>query len=372
MIYLSAPHLTGEEQPYLQQVFESNWITSAGHCIDLLEQRFQEKLSVPYAVALNSGTSAIHLGLKGLGIGAGDTVISPTFTFVASANPIVYQQATPIFVDSEPLTWNLDPVYLEEAIKTSIKKGKKPKAIVVVYLYGQPAQMERIQAIAEHYDIPILEDAAEALGSSWQQQKLGGLGDVGVISLNGNKIITASGGGILLTKEEAIAQKVKFWATQAREPVPYYQHTTIGYNYSMSNVLAAIACGQMEVLEDRVTKRRSIFQYYQKHLKEIAGIHFWEEPTGCFSNRWLSCILLSKDIKCKPEQLIQSLWEAGIEARRLWKPMHLQPLYNAYPYFGEQVAEDLFERGLCLPSSSSLTEAQLDYIIEQIRTNIKK
>jgi len=370
-IHLSPPHLSQVELELIQEALFQNWVAPAGPQLQAFEQALSDYLHRRSIVALNSGTSALHLALKLLGVEAGDEVICPTLTFVATVNPVLYQQATPVLVDSEPNTWNMCPIQLEKAIQHRIKISKKPKAIIVVHLYGQPAQLTTIQAIAQKYEIPLIEDAAEALGSSYQGQKVGTWGDVGVISFNGNKIITTSAGGALITKEAAQAQKAVFWATQAKEKATHYEHREVGYNYRLSNVLAAIGVGQMEHLEVRVTRRREIFEFYHTHLSKDK-VSFQPEIEGTFSNRWLTGILLNiLNPKITPETIRLALEAENIESRPLWKPMHLQPLFEGTPYYGEQVAEDLFSRGLCLPSGSSLTEADLNRIVLAIEKVLK-
>ncbi|OJJ21756.1 pyridoxal phosphate-dependent aminotransferase [marine bacterium AO1-C] len=362
-IYLSPPHLSPLELEHVQEAIQQNWVAPVGPQLQAFEKSLSDYLHQNPVVALNSGTSALHLALKLLGVGVGDEVICPTFTFVATVNPVLYQQATPIFVDSEPNTWNICPIQLEKAIQHRIKVAKKPKAIIVVHLYGQPAQMQEIQAVAQKYEIPIIEDAAEALGSSYQGQKAGTLGDLGVISFNGNKIITTSAGGALVTKTVQQAQKALFWATQAKEDAPHYEHQELGHNYRLSNVLAAIGVGQMTQLEARVARRREIFEFYQAHLP-ANKVGFQPEIKGTCSNRWLSCVVLNPTrTKATPEDIRLRLEAENIESRPLWKPMHLQPLFKEAPYYGGQIAEDLFNQGLCLPSGSSLTEDDLARIV---------
>ena len=370
-IYLSPPHLSQVALEQIQEPLLQNWVAPVGPHLQAFEQSLSKYLHQKPIVALNSGTSALHLALKLLGVGAGDEVICPTFTFVATVNPVLYQQATPVLVDSEPHTWNLCPVQLEKAIQHRIKVSKKPKAIIVVHLYGQPAQLQAIQAIAQKYEVPLIEDAAEALGSSYLHQKVGTLGDLGVISFNGNKIITTSTGGALITTTASQAQKALFWATQAKEEAAYYEHNEVGYNYRLSNVLAAIGVGQMKQLEARVARRREIFEFYRENLP-ANKVSFQTEIEGTFSNRWLTCIILSPaTTKATPENIRLALEAENIESRPLWKPMHLQPLFKNTPYYGEQVAEDLFSRGLCLPSGSSLTQFDLEHVVWVINQQLK-
>lgn len=358
-IWLSSPHMGGTEQNFIQEAFNANWVAPLGPNVNGLEQDLEGYLDANAHVgALSSGTAAIHLGLILLGVQTGDEVICQSFTFSASANPIFYQGATPIFVDSEEQTWNLCPIALEQAIQTSIKKGKKPKAIIAVHLYGMPYQIEVIRVIANKYDIPILEDSAEALGSSYKGQKCGTFGDIGILSFNGNKIITTSGGGAIVTKTAAQKEKAIFYATQARDAAPHYQHSEIGYNYRMSNICAGIGRGQMEVLDQHVSLRRTMHDFYVDLFKDVPGVTVFSAPnTDYFSNYWLSTILIepSKTNGITRETLRLALEAENIESRPLWKPMHLQPIFSTYPYYGNQVAETLFETGLCLPSGSNLT-----------------
>ena len=369
-IFLSLAHMGGHEQQFIQEAFDTNWVVPLGPNVDAFEKDLESFLGDDVQVAaLTSGTAALHLGLILLGIESDDEVICQSFTFSASANPICYQGATPVFVDSEPDTWNLSPDYLEEAIRDRIKKGKKPKAIIPVHLYGMPAKMDEILSVANRYEIPVLEDAAEALGSTYKDISCGTLGELAALSFNGNKIITTSGGGALVSKNKEYIKEARFLATQARDAAPHYQHSQIGYNYRMSNVVAGIGCGQMEVLPQRIEQRRKNNQYYRKHLSEIKGISFQTEPsTDFFSNYWLTSIIVDpeKTNGVTREDLRLALDKANIESRPLWKPMHLQPVFNSCPYYGEKVSETLFSNGLCLPSGSSLTENDLERVVEVI------
>jgi dTDP-4-amino-4,6-dideoxygalactose transaminase len=359
-IFLSSPHFSGIEQQYIQDYFDVSKVNFGGTNVDEFEQALQCYLDKDvFVAALNSGTAAIHLGLVLLGVTSGDEVICQTMTFSASVNPIFYQGATPIFVDSEWDTWNLCPIALEAAITDRIAKGKKPKAIIAVHLYGVPYQIEAIRAIADAYDIPILEDAAEALGSSFKGQKCGTFGDIGVLSFNGNKIITTSGGGAIVMPTVALKERAIFFATQSRDAAPHYQHSEIGYNYRMSNVCAGIGRGQIEVLDDHVEKRRAMHDFYVDLFKDVAGISVFSVPNSdYFANYWLSAILINpeKTNGITRESMRLTLEADNIESRPLWKPMHLQPIFQKYPYYGEKVAETLFENGLCLPSGSNLTD----------------
>ncbi|WBA41890.1 DegT/DnrJ/EryC1/StrS family aminotransferase [Hymenobacter canadensis] len=368
-IYLSPPHLGRHELNYLHKAIEDNWVAPAGPNLDGFERDICEFTGAAHCVALTSGTAAIHLGLRLLGVGPGDTVLCPSFTFVATANPISYLGATPVFIDSEATTWNLCPQRLREAIEASLRQGRRPKALIIVHLYGMPCQLREILAIAAEFDIPILEDAAEALGARYDGQPLGTFGAVGVFSFNGNKILTTSGGGALVTNNADWDKKARFWATQAKDDAPHYQHSELGYNYRLSNLLAGIGRGQMGLLDDRVKKRREIFSWYQKHLADLPGLSFGPaEPTGGRANRWLTCVLLDPtQTTVTPELLRQHLEARNIESRPLWKPLHLQPLFAGVPMFGGEVCADLFTHGLCLPSGSALTEADLQRIAETIR-----
>ncbi|MFB9863725.1 DegT/DnrJ/EryC1/StrS family aminotransferase [Rufibacter immobilis] len=366
-IYLSPPHMGGREQVYVQQAFAQNWITTAGANVDGFEQELAFYLKIPAAAALSSGTAALHLALLALGIGAGDEVFCSSFTFVASTNPIRYVGATPVFLDSETTTWNLCPTALENALEDRHKKGKLPKALVLVHLYGMPSHMREILEITQHYGVPVIEDAAEALGSTYQGQLLGTFGQAGVFSFNGNKIITTSGGGALVSPDTALVDHARWLATQAKDPLPYYQHTTMGYNYRLSNVSAGIGRGQLEVLEKRVQQRRQVFERYQELLQGITELEWQPEPQGFYANRWLSCFTIKKGSNVSPEDLRLKLLAQHIESRPLWQPMHLQPLYQKYDYFGTHVSDDLFARGLCLPSGSSLTPADQERVAQVIR-----
>ena len=358
-IWLSTPHMGGNEQKYIQEAFDSNWIAPMGPNLTIFEQNLENYLGSGHVAVLNSGTAAIHLGLILLGVKSGDEVLCQSMTFSASANPILYLGAIPIFIDSEPETWNLCPVALETAIIDRIAKGKKPKAIIAVNLYGTPYKIEEIRLISDQYSIPILEDSAEALGSCYKGQKCGTFGDVSVLSFNGSKVITTSGGGAIVTNSIALKERAIFLATQAREDAPHYQHSEVGYNYRMSNVCAAIGRGQMEVLDEHILLRREMHEFYLDVFKNIVGVTVFTVPNdNLFSNYWLSTVLLDpiKTFGITRENLRLVLAEANIESRPLWKPMHLQPIFSDYPYYGSAVAETLFTNGLCLPSGSNLKE----------------
>lgn len=356
-IWLSSPHMGGTEQKYVQEAFDTNWVAPLGPNVNNFEIDLENYLNQNVFVGvLSSGTAALHLGLILLEVKPGDEVICQSMTFSASANPIAYLGATPIFIDSEMDTWNMCPVALEEAIKDRISKGKKPKAIIPVHLYGMPAKMNEIRAIANQYEIPILEDSAEALGSSYKNKKCGTFGDIAVLSFNGNKIITTSGGGAMVTHTKALKDKAVFFSTQARDNAPHYQHSEIGYNYRMSNICAGIGRGQMEVLDKHVNFRRANHQFYKELFSKINDVEVLTEPNSDFySNHWLSAILLQSYEQ--REALRLAFENENIETRPLWKPMHLQPVFQNAPYYGEKVSESLFEKGLCLPSGSNLTDS---------------
>ena len=359
-IWLSSPHMSGSEQQYVQEAFASNWVAPLGPNVDGFELTLEDYLKKSVFVGvLSSGTSAIHLGLILLGVTKDDEVLVQTHTHNASVNPILYQDATPVFIDSEEQTWNLCPVALEQAIQDRISKGKKPKAIIAVHLYGVPYQIEAVRAVADRYQIHILEDSAEALGSSYKGQKCGTFGDIGILSFNGNKIITTSGGGAIVTKTVALKEKAIFYATQARDAAPHYQHSEIGYNYRMSNICAGIGRGQMEVLDKHVALRRQMHDFYMRVFAGIEGVKVFTAPNeDYYANYWLTAITINatKTNGITRETLRLAFEAANIESRPLWKPMHLQPIFERYPYYGSNVAETLFDNGLCLPSGSNLTD----------------
>ncbi len=373
-IWLSTPHMGGRELTYIHSAFDENWVAPLGPHVNAFEQNLAKYCQTPYAVALSSGTAAIHLGLIALGVGKGDIVICQSKTFSASANPIIYQGATPIFVDSEKETWNICPNGLEESLKKLKSEGdlEKVKAILVVHLYGMPANMKSIIDIAEKYGIPVLEDAAEALGSTYYGQPCGSFGKIGVLSFNGNKIITTSGGGALLTSDARIAESTVHLSTQARDAAPHYEHTKIGYNYRLSNICAGIGLGQLEVLGDRILKRRANFERYKEYFNQQNGrgysVQFQNEDEHSFSNRWLTCILVNPEENngLTREDIRLKLLEDNIEARPLWKPMHLQPVFEGCRYVGGNVSEVLFDQGLCLPSGSLLSEEEFDRIFRKL------
>ncbi|MFY8021856.1 MAG: DegT/DnrJ/EryC1/StrS family aminotransferase [Bacteroidia bacterium] len=370
-IWLSSPHMGGKEREFVTEAFDSNWVAPLGPNVDGFEKDLATFTGTGYAAALSSGTAAIHLSLIMLGVSAGDYVICQSFTFSASANPIVYQGATPVFIDSEKDTWNMSPEYLEAALQDLKSKGIKPKAIIPVHLYGMPAKMDEILKIAAAYEVPIIEDAAEALGSSLNGKACGSFSDFGVLSFNGNKIITTSGGGALISNKEEHIKMARFLSTQARDNAPHYQHSHIGYNYRMSNISAGIGRGQMLVLQDRVNQRRKNFDFYKIELAGIEGVELLQEVKGAFSNRWLTCITVDPS-KTKGgvtrEDIRLALDAENIESRPLWKPMHLQPVFANAPFYGEGTAEKLFEIGLCLPSGSNLSQEDLNRVIQVMKS----
>lgn len=370
-IWLSSPHMGGNELKYIHEAFDANWIAPLGPNVNGFENDIEKFLGENVKIAaLSAGTAALHLALIECGVGHGDEVICQTMTFSASANPIAYQGAIPIFVDSEPETWNMCPDHLREAIQDRISKGKKPKAIIVVHLYGMPAKMDEILKVSNEFDIPVIEDAAEALGSSYKGKACGTFGRFGILSFNGNKIITTSGGGALVCHTQEDKDKAVFLSTQARDDAPHYQHSHVGYNYRMSNICAGIGRGQMEVLDDRVKSRRAMHDFYVDIFKDIEGITVLSEPSkDYFSNHWLSAILVDSKVVGKTrEDLRKRLLEDNIESRPLWKPMHLQPIFDSSPVYGTTVAENLFNDGLCLPSGSGLEGAQRNRIYRALST----
>lgn len=375
-IWLSLAHMGGKEQQFIQEAFDTNWVVPLGPNVDGFEKDLETYLKEDrHIVALSAGTAAIHLGLIQLGVGPGDEVICQSFTFSASANPIKYLGADPVFVDSEPDTWNMSPNFLREAIEDRIAKmEKKPKAIIPVHLYGMPAKMDEIMVIAGEYGIPVLEDAAEALGSEYKGRKCGTFGEFACLSFNGNKIITTSGGGALVCRTGEEAKHTKFLATQARDQAPHYQHSHIGYNYRMSNICAGIGRGQMLVLRDHVARRREINTLYRELLKDVPGISFLVNPNTDFnSNHWLTCIIVNRDVVgFSREDIRMKMEEKDIETRPLWKPMHLQPVFAGTPYYGEDTAEKLFENGLCLPSGSSLSDEDIQRVADVVRETAGK
>lgn len=375
VIPLATPHMSGRESVYIERAFTENWIAPLGPNVDDFERELSDYTGAE-ATTVSSGTAAIHLALHLLGVTEGDYVLCPTFTFVASINPALYLGAKPIFIDSESESMNISPKALQLALEDCFKKGIRPKALIIVHLYGHSAKMDEIMKLAALYQIPVVEDAAEALGSKYKGNKLGTIGEMGIFSFNGNKIITTSGGGALVSKNSAYVNQARFLASQAKEPAPYYLHQEIGYNYRISNVLAGIGIAQMEVLEKRIQKKRSIFRYYEKMLAANPQLEMKKEPQHSFSNYWLSILLLKTPLvkQLTPEILIKKLCERGIEARRLWNPMHRQPLFkssNLYKVTDKSIAEDFFERGICLPSGTSMTEEDLHYVTNELLKIIK-
>lgn len=371
-VFLSLSQQSGFELGYVQKALDTNWITSGGPNVYEFEEELENYIGdESLAIALNSGTSAIHLALILLGVKTGDEVICQSMTFSASVNPVLYQGAIPVFVDSEAETWNICPDNLELAIKDRIKKGKKPKAIIAVHIYGNPYKIDEIHSIADKYQIPIIEDSAEALGSTYKGKKCGTFGDFSIFSFNGNKIITASSGGALITKSETLKEKAVFYANQSKDKAVHYQHSEIGYNYRMSNICAGIGLGQMLILDKNIAARREMNDFYEVIFKEISNVKLYKNTDeDYFSNYWLSTVLIESDIEnnLKRERLREAFEKANIESRPLWKPLHLQPVFEKYPYYGNKVAEHLFENGLCLPSGSNLTVEDKNRVKEVICT----
>ncbi len=368
-VYLSPPHMSPRERELLLDAFDSNWVAPLGPHVDALEREFAEKIGVKHAVALSSGTAALHISLRLLGVRTGDEVVTSSLTFAATANAITYVAATPVFVDSEPQTWNMDPNLLADAIAAGAKRGKRPKAAIVVDLYGQCADYESICDICRQAEVPLIEDAAEALGAFYNNRPAGTFGQFGCFSFNGNKIITTSGGGMLVTNDGSVARMARFLATQARDPAPHYEHSQIGYNYRLSNLLAAVGRGQLSVLESRVEKRRENFAFYRQALGDLPGISFMPEPDTCRSTRWLTCIVVNPDeFGATREDIRLALEAENIESRPLWKPMHLQPVFHDCPMFGGAVSARLFADGLCLPSGSNLADADRDRVVQIVRS----
>lgn len=374
-VLLSTPHMGDWEREFVEDAFRTNWIAPLGPNVDAFEQEVAELVGVKQAAALSSGTAAIHLALCLLGVERGDTVFCSTLTFAASANPIVYLGAEPVFIDSEPESWNMSPIALQMAFQDAAQRGQLPKAVIVVNLYGQSADMDALLAISDSYGVPLLEDAAESLGARYKGRPSGSLGVMGVYSFNGNKIITTSGGGMLVSDNEELIDKARYLATQARDPAPYYQHSTIGYNYRMSNILAGVGRGQLKVLEERVLARRLVFETYRKQLSDIQGIEWMPEPDWSYSTHWLTaCLIQPLGVRSNVLGIIQNLSEEMIEARPLWKPMHLQPVFQHCRYFchGEiSVSDHLFKHGICLPSGSNMSEENLERVVSSLRRLLK-
>ncbi|WP_318618541.1 DegT/DnrJ/EryC1/StrS family aminotransferase [Priestia megaterium] len=376
-IYLSPPHMNGDEQRYIQEAFESNWIAPLGPNVDGFEKEIASYVGVSEAVAVSSGTAAIHLALSLLGVTKGDTVFCSTLTFIASANPIVYQGAEPIFIDSEPETWNMSPQALARALQDASIEGTLPKAVIVVNLYGQSAKMDEILSLCNQYDVPVIEDAAESLGSTYNGKASGTFGKFGVYSFNGNKIITTSGGGMLVSNDVAALQQARFLATQARDSAPHYQHSQLGYNYRMSNILAGVGRAQLQVLKNRVEARRQIFERYYQELAGLTGITFMPELSNTKTNRWLTVLTINeKEAGISAAQLVQAFTEQNIEARPVWKPLHMQPLFQGVRYYphseNDDVAQLLFQTGICLPSGSNMTEDDQNRVIKCLKKALNR
>lgn len=374
-IHLSIAHMGGNEQKYANEAFEQNWIAPLGPNVDKFEEMLADYTGRKAGAALASGTSAIHLAVKLLNVEQGDTVFCSSLTFIASANPIIYEKATPVFIDSEPESWNMSPQALERALKEAKEEGKLPKAVIIVNLYGQMAKMDELTALCEAYGVPIIEDSAESLGSEYKGKKSGTFGKFSIFSFNGNKIITTSGGGMLLSDDEEAIHRARFLATQARDKALHYQHSVAGYNYRLSNVLAGIGRGQMEILDERVERRREIFDIYNEELKDIPGIEMMPELKETKSNRWLTALTLnSEKTNVTPVELIEYLAEQNIESRPVWKPLHLQPVFEDCKYYQHDgdVAKDLFDRGLCIPSASSMTNEDVKFVASHIKQFLTK
>jgi dTDP-4-amino-4,6-dideoxygalactose transaminase len=370
-IYLSSPHLSGLERELVAEAFESNWVAPLGPHVDAFEREFCAAVGTSHAVALSSGTAALHLALTVLGVGPGDEVVVSTLTFAASVNPIVYLGARPVLVDSELTSWNMDPLLLAWVLEKRARRGSLPKAVIVVHLYGQSADLNPICATCQQYGVPLIEDACEALGATYHERAPGTIGTLGVYSFNGNKILTTSGGGMLISRDESLTAHARKLATQARDPAPHYQHCEIGYNYRMSNVLAAIGRGQLPVLENRVAARRRNFEFYQNALGDLPGIRFMPEAGWGRHTRWLTVITVDPEqLGTDREQLRVALEQNNIEARPVWKPMHRQPVFRFCEYIGGDVSDDLFARGLCLPSGSNLTPADRERVVAVIRSTV--
>lgn len=368
-IYLASPHMGGAEQAYVAEAFETNWVAPLGPNVNEFEKELAHRVGTSHAAALSSGTAAIHLGLKALGVSPGDVVFCSTLTFSASCNPIIYEGATPVFIDSEINSWNMSPNALRKAFE-----DYTPKAVVVVHLYGQSADMDEIKAICDEHGVPILEDAAESLGATYKGQASGTLGEIGIYSFNGNKIITTSGGGMMISNHQAYVEKARFWATQAREAARHYEHKELGYNNRMSNVLAGIGRGQLQVLETRIQQKKAIFKRYEEAFKEIEGLNMMPIREYGEPNYWLSCAILDAECQIKPLDIILALETENIESRPIWKPMHLQPIFKDYPYYmddNHSVSEDVFNRGICLPSDTKMTIEEQEYVIEIIKSLFK-
>lgn len=374
-VYLSVPHIGEFEQQFVNEAFSSNWVAPLGPQVDAFEQEMSQYVGVGGAVALNSGTAAIHLALRLLGVGPGDSVFCSTLTFVASANPIVYLGGRPVFIDSEPDSWNMSPVALQRAFESASRSGKLPKAVVIVDLYGQSADMAPLIGICDHYGVPVVEDAAESLGATYRGKASGSFGKFGIFSFNGNKIITTSGGGMLVSDDLRALEKARFWATQAKDPAKFYQHSDVGYNYRLSNVLAAIGRGQLRVLEEKIRTKRAVFEKYRAALCNMDGLAFMAEAVFGCSTRWLTTLTVDPDIcGVTVGEIVDILAEENIEARQVWKPLHLQPLFKDCDYYphddDKSVSEELFNNGICLPSGTNMTDEELYRVIECVRKSL--
>lgn len=383
-IYLSSPHISDEgyEMEYIKEAFDTNWIAPLGPNVDEFEKEFAAKVGAKHAAALSSGTAAIHMALKAVGVGAGDIVLCQSLTFSATANPIIYENAIPVFIDSDYETWNIDTDLLEKALK---KYGNKVKAVLLVHLYGLSANMDKIMDICNKYKVAIIEDAAESLGTTYKDKYTGTFGDYGIFSFNGNKIITTSGGGMLVSNDEEKIAKVRFWATQSRDKARHYQHSELGYNYRMSNIVAGIGRGQLKVLDSRVAKKRYIYEYYKKELGQLPGIGFMPENEWNKPNYWLSCITINYHSERRsgaesfvskstvtPIGIMEALEKENIESRPIWKPMHMQPFYEKYDYIGGNISQELFENGVCLPSDTKMTEDDLNRVVTVVKRLFKQ
>lgn len=370
-ILLSTPHMGASELEFVEEAFRTNWIAPLGPNVDAFEREIAEMVGASHAVALSSGTAAIHLALRILGVGPGDCVFCSTLTFAASANPIVYQGAEPVFIDSEPESWNMSPVALERAFAETKRQGRLPKAVIVVCLYGQSADMDPILELCNQYGVPLVEDSAESLGAKYKGRASGTFGQFGIYSFNGNKIITTSGGGMLITESKEFAEQARFLATQARDPAPYYQHSTIGYNYRMSNILAGVGRGQLQVLTDRVEARRAVYATYMRELLDLDWLEWMPEPDWSYSTHWLSAATIKRDSGLRAIDVIKKLADEFVEARFIWKPMHLQPVFSGNRYFAHgnvSVSDDIFDRGICLPSGSNLQHKDLERVCNALRS----
>ena len=374
-IFLSAPHMTGNEQDYIARAFQSNWIAPLGPNVDQFEKDVADYTNVKGSVAVSSGTAALHLALRLLDIGPGDRVFCSSFTFVATANPILYQGGIPVFIDSEPETWNMSPEALLTAFKEADKEKLLPKAVVVVHLYGQSAKMDEIMAICDHYQVPVIEDSAESLGAVYKNKKSGSMGTFGIYSFNGNKIITTSGGGMLVSNNLKSIEQARFLATQARDKALHYQHSQVGYNYRMSNILAGMGIAQMKVIDERVSQKKAVFRRYHDQLDGMKGITFMPEKEGTLHNRWLSTLTIDPaEYESSPEEIVMEMEKENIEARPLWKPLHLQPLFKDYRFYQhseeKSICEELYKSGICLPSGTGMSETDQQRVIRAFQSAI--